>query len=154
MTTRDLMLRQWEYTIEETDWHPPLAEAVGGLTAAQAAWKPAPERHSIWQIVRHITHWKQSVLDRWQGGSPDSDGLNAADWKEVSGDQTAWEADVRRLLDVSRQIREKFAEWSDEEFTRPPATSTKPKVFTVMDLFCHDAYHTGQIRYLRALQGL
>lgn len=154
MTIHDVVLRQWKYTVEEVDWHPSLTEAVGGLTADQAAWKPEKERHSIWQIVRHITHWKRSVIERWQGESPDSDALNAADWKDVSGDQTAWERDVQTLLEVSRQIREMIVQWDDEELIRPPATSSKPKIFTEMDLCCHDAYHTGQIRYLRALQGL
>lgn len=154
MTIRDVVLRQWTYTVDEFDWHPPLVEAVRGLTAAQAVWKPALERHSIWQIVRHLTHWKRSVIERWQGGSPDVDALNAVDWQEVSGDNAAWEADVQALLEVSRQIREMIAQWDDEELVRPPAASPKPKVFTAMDLACHDAYHTGQIRYLRALEGV
>ncbi len=44
-----------------------LSLAVAGLTAEQAAWKPGPERHSIWQIVRHVIRWKESVLAAVEG---------------------------------------------------------------------------------------
>ena len=52
VTVRDLLRVQLDETFAQERWHPPLATAVYGLTAAQAAWKPAPERHSIWQIGR------------------------------------------------------------------------------------------------------
>ena len=35
--------------------YPALLETLVGLTAEQAAWKPAPDRNSIWQIVDHLT---------------------------------------------------------------------------------------------------
>lgn len=159
MTIKDVVLRQWTTAVEnDSTWHVPLVNALRGLTAAQAASKPAPERHSIWQIVRHLTDWKHAVIERWRGGSPDLDAVAAADWREVSGDEPAWQADVQALLQVSREMREMIEGWDDEELIRPTATPTagpspRPKVFTALDMACHDAYHSGQIRYLRALQG-
>ena len=39
---------------QDWQWQPPISVAVKGLTAAQAARKPAPAQHSIWQIVRRL----------------------------------------------------------------------------------------------------
>jgi hypothetical protein len=35
--------------------YPAVLEAMGGLTAAQALWKPAPGGNSILQIADHLT---------------------------------------------------------------------------------------------------
>jgi hypothetical protein len=67
LTIQDLLVNQLEYTFEKEGWQPPLWLAVQGLTAEQAAWKPSPERHSIWQIVRHVVCWKRGVLQEWAG---------------------------------------------------------------------------------------
>ncbi len=34
-------------------------EALAGVSAAQALWKPAPHQNSIWQIVDHLTASKE-----------------------------------------------------------------------------------------------
>jgi DinB superfamily len=67
---KDLLLTHLDYTFEKEAWQPSLAMAVRGLTAAQAAWRPGPNRHSIWQIVRHVTRWKQATLAAWRGAQP------------------------------------------------------------------------------------
>src|SRR5207302_2852007 len=51
LTLQELAVDHVHTTLEPEDWQwqPSLKEALEGLTAAQAAWKPAPEPHSIWQ---------------------------------------------------------------------------------------------------------
>jgi DinB superfamily len=61
VTPKDLLLNHLEYTFQREAWQPSLAMAVQGLTAAQVSWKPGPDRHSIWQIVRHVTHWTRAT---------------------------------------------------------------------------------------------
>jgi uncharacterized damage-inducible protein DinB len=158
MTLKDLVLNHLEYTFEKEAWQPSLAMAVDGLTARQAAWKPAAERHSIWQIVRHITHWKQAVLAALEGNPGDHEALERTDWAEASGDDGVWQADVRTLHAVSRRLIE-IARASDEAgLSRPVATAKgypdQPLALRLTRTFTHDIYHAGQIRYLRALQGV
>lgn len=59
MTAKDLLLYLLEHTYEREGAYPPLTTALAGLTAAQASWQPARERHSIWQIVRHMAQWRR-----------------------------------------------------------------------------------------------
>ena len=137
--------------------------AVQGLTAAQAAWRPSPNRHSIWQIVRHVTRWKQATLAAWQGSQPLFSGQNATerfdelmrtDWYDASGADAEWQADVRALHDVSQAVRDRAGNADAEDLLRPFPGENWPAVVRVLRMATHDIYHAGQIRYLRALQGV
>ena len=54
---RDLVADHVHTTLhdEKVQWQPLLEGALRGLSAAQAASKPASPRHSIWRIVCHVT---------------------------------------------------------------------------------------------------
>lgn len=157
MTLRDLVMNHLTYTFEKQAWQPPLSEAVLGLTARQAAWKPAPERHSIWQIVRHVILWKQSVLDTWDGRVPDFKALESLDWGDVAGTDDAWRADVTRLRDISMEIKQRVGALDEVGVARSMPSYAglpdRPIALRVTQAATHDIYHAGQIRYIRALQG-
>lgn len=157
-TVKDLLLEHLEFTFTKEGWQPPLSHAVAGLTAAQAAWKPSPERHSIWQIVRHVLHWKRGVLQAWDGDPPDYRQMSEADWPDATGDDAAWERDVRALHNLYADLRRKLeaAGQADLDQTRPWYRDAPPRAVAtrVLHMLTHDIYHAGQIQYLRALQGI
>jgi len=161
VTIKDLLLNHLEYTFEKEAWQPSLAMAIEGLTATQAAWKPGPQRHSIWQIVRHVLHWKRGTLAAWDGvrpvfqaGAPTeyAHEIARSDWQEVAGDEAAWQADVRALHEVSKVVSERVRAMDEDDLQRPFEGEKMPTVLRVLRMATHDIYHAGQIRYLRALQ--
>ncbi len=158
MTLKDLVIDHLEYTFERESWQPPLGTAVSGLTAAQAAWKPAPARHSIWQIVRHVTVWKESVLDGINGRPHDYDALERMDWSEVTGDEAAWRRDVARLHEVVARLKAIALDADEERLLASVPTvqggPAQPLMQRLVRQATHDIYHAGQIQYLRALQGV
>jgi hypothetical protein len=143
---------------EEWQWQPPLRGALQGLTAAEAAWKPAPPRHSIWQIVRHLILWKQGVLDAWNGNPPNGAKLDAADWREAVGSDADWEGDRRTLLEISEQFLTRAKALDDAALSREvewyEGGPAQPLAMRLVRTTTHDIYHAGQIMYLRALQGI
>jgi uncharacterized damage-inducible protein DinB len=157
MTVKELLLDHLETTFEKETWQPPLGKAIEGMSARQAAWKPAPARHSIWQIVRHVILWKQSVLDAWDGRVRDEQELERADWREINADDDAWQADVRRLQEVTAAVKERVRAADDAALGRLLPTfqgyPDQALAVRVARMATHDIYHAGQIRYLRALQG-
>ena len=163
LTAKDLLLNHLEYTFQKEAWQPALAMTVQGLTAAQASWKPGADRHSIWQIVRHVTHWKRATLEAWQGTRPLFRGrevtarfeeIMRTDWQDASGTDTDWQADVRALEEVSQAIRERAQALDLESLLQPfPGEEWGPAVLRVLRMATHDIYYAGQIRYHRALQG-
>jgi uncharacterized damage-inducible protein DinB len=157
MTLKDLLVDHLTYTFEREAWQPPLGEAIEGLNASQAAWKPASERHSIWQIIKHVILWKQSLLDAWDGKVQDFKAVEALDWPDASGDDKAWHDDIARLTEISMEIKRRVASLDDEGVAAAIPTFTglrdRPLALRVMHAATHDIYHSGQIKYLRALQG-
>ncbi len=159
LTLKQLVVDHVHTTLEDEDWQwqPPLRGSLEGLTAAQAAWKPAPERHSIWQIVRHLILWKRGVLDAWDGDPPDGEQLAADDWKEVAGSEADWERDRRTLLAISTQFLTRAQALDDAGLSQQivwyKSGATQPLAVRVVRTTTHDVYHAGQIMYLRALQG-
>ena len=63
-------------------WHgSSVTDILKGVTAAQAAAHIVPHVHTIWQVVLHMTAWKNEVRHRLSGapsGTPEE-----GDWPEV-----------------------------------------------------------------------
>ena len=162
LTMKAVLLHHLEHTFEKEAWQPSLAIALHGVTAAQAAWKPGPGRHSIWQIVRHVIRWKQATLDAWDGTRPlyqtgrgatdHARDLDLTDWQEISGDEGAWSGDVQVLHSVSAEIQRRAAALGAEDLLRPFPGEDMPVMLRLLRMATHDIYHAGQVRYLRALQ--
>jgi uncharacterized damage-inducible protein DinB len=170
LTLKELVVDHVHTTLEPEDWQwqPSLKEALEDLTAEQAAWKPAPlakdrprapaERHSIWQIVRHLILWKRGVLDAWNGIPADPEQLAESDWQQVAGSEADWDRDRRTLLEISTQFLTRAQHLDDRALSKQivwyKGGATQPLAVRVVRTTTHDVYHAGQIRYLRALQGI
>jgi hypothetical protein len=148
-----LVMQHLANTFEEEAWQPPLSAAVAGVTAAQAMWKREPERHSIWQIVQHVTRWKRATHQGWLGRAVDLAAVQREDWGQVAGDDAAWRRDVRALHEAAQDLKTWAAGLPEDALARPAADDDAPLAVRLMQMATHDAYHAGQIRYLRALQG-
>ena len=58
----DLLLALLDEAFERKAWHGPnLKGALRGITAREAAWRPAPGSHNIWELVLHAAYWKYAV---------------------------------------------------------------------------------------------
>jgi hypothetical protein len=158
MTVKEVLAYLLEYTYERKDGaYPPLTTALAGLTAAQASWKPTPERHSIWQIVRHITHWMEAGMDALAARPQVYADLERSDWGAASGGEKEWQADVARLHEDYRRFKERLQAMSEEDLAAMlepyRGIGRYPAAIRFIKTATHDTYHIGQIRYLRALQG-
>jgi len=144
-TLKSILLSQLKTTHDQQDWFVPASKSVAGLTAEQAAWKDGNANHSIAQLVQHLVFWNQSQLATWKGQKPPAySGKN----DETFGnnlDKAAWESAVRQLDAVLADM-EKWIESSDEAGLRRQADN-------IAHVSAHNAYHTGQILYIRKQQG-
>jgi hypothetical protein len=140
---RASLLSMWNEAWETGLWAASWKGSIEGLTPAQAVWQPAPGRHSIWQTVLHMVFWRENELRRTASGvKPTADEiarLNFPAPEQVT--QAAWDEARRRFADTQGRLAAVIAD---------PATN----IDRISYLLPHDAYHTGQINYLRAMQGL
>ena len=55
---------------DRQSWHGTnLRGSIRRVNATQAAWRPAPNRHNIWETVVHAAYWKYAAARRFTGGS-------------------------------------------------------------------------------------
>lgn len=129
--------------------YPSVLEALAGLTASQALWKPSPESNSIWQIVDHLTaskEWQMEMISKGEASSPV--------WTEPAGDETAWQASLARLQEAHVRLKLVLQQLRDEDLLKPPSPELSP---TLLELLlssgsAHEAHHSGQLDYLKGLQ--
>ena len=142
---KSILLSQLKQTHDQQDWFVPADKAVAGLTAEQAAWKQGNANHSIAQLVQHLVFWNQSQLATWKGQKPPAySGKN----DETFGnnlDKDGWE-DAVKQLDAVLTDMEKWIESADD-------ASLKKQADNIAHVSAHNAYHTGQIIYIRKQQG-
>lgn len=142
-TDRELVTMWWTDAWNQGLWAASWSKSLDGLTAAQAAWSPAPGRNSIWQIVLHMIFWRESWLRRAATGQkPTDDEIARGNFPQLTDlSDTAWQAARQRFADSQQRIADRL---------RDPNPANDP----LMSFLPHDSYHIGQINYLRAMQGL
>lgn len=130
-------------------WQASLYAQLEGLTVENALYKPAPERHCIWELVRHMSYWKYWAVTYVTKGEK----LYARDddWRELPEVQTEenWQADVTYLKSLHDECV-KISEGIGNDMFE----STDEKIVFFRQLLYHDCYHTGQVGLLRVMQGL
>jgi uncharacterized damage-inducible protein DinB len=137
-------------------WHgSPLRAILGGITHVQAAAKPIPAAHSIWELVLHVTAWKQEVRRRLSGapaGEPQE-----GDWPAV-GDPTPerWRAALERLESVHRDLLTGIRALPEQTLFEPSndprdrETGAGVSYYVLLHgIVQHDVYHSGQIALLK-----
>ena len=130
-------------------WHGPnLWQSLKGVTAEQAAWRPGPGRHNIWEVTLHAAYWKYAVRRRLQGGKRGSFVVPGSNFFLRPGPgkrtESAWKVDKAILRREHEALREAIA----QKLRKPFA----PKVAHMLwGVALHDVYHAGQSRLLRRL---
>jgi DinB superfamily len=144
-----IVLALLEEGYEKKTWHGPnLKQSIKGVSAKQAAWRPGPGRHNIWEVTLHSAYWKYAVRRRLEGGQRGSFALEGSNFfprpEKGKLSDAAWKAD-KALLE--REHRAMLAAIRKTLRTLPP-----DKVLRMLyGIAFHDVYHAGQIRLLRRL---
>ena len=143
-TIKSILLEQLKTTHNVEDWFVPASLAVKDLTADQANWKDKSDNHSIAQLTTHLIFWNKQLLDKFKGIKPAAfDGNNKETFTAV--DKTTWPATVKILDSV-------LTEW--EHVVMAADDKKLSKWYSQIDhIGTHNAYHTGQILYIRKMKG-
>lgn len=149
----DAFRMQRELSWEKEEWFVPLAKALEGVGAAEAAWQPPGGGNTIWQTVNHINYWNHRMLGYMTGATMPKGITNDETFGEPgSPDDTAgWAATMERTQQVAERVRAVLAELTDADLAKPLGSGTYGAALP--SWLTHDAYHTGQIVLIRKQQG-
>ncbi len=141
---KTVLLRQLKTTHSQKEWFVPTNIALEGLTAKQAMWKDGSGNHSIGQLAFHLAFWNERSLksfnneavEKFTGDNNETfDKFDEKQWneivKKVDEVLSGWEQAIKNADE------DKLSEWQE----------------TLANMNTHNAYHTGQIIFLRKLQG-
>ncbi|HLA76922.1 MAG TPA: DinB family protein [Vicinamibacteria bacterium] len=151
---RDLLLSALDEAFERKAWHGPnLLGTLRRVNAAQAAWRPGPGRHNIWEIALHTAYWKYAVRRRLTGEKRGSFALSGSNWfRRDRGDAKAWKSDLKLLAEEHRRLRQAVAGLDATDLPKKTGASRYSNAFVIRGIAAHDLYHAGQIQLLKRLQ--
>lgn len=150
MNAAKLILRLLDEGYEKKTWHGPhLKQALKGVSAKVAAWRPARNRHNIWEETLHTAYWKYTVRRRIEGEKRGSFALQGSNFfarpEAGKNNEKAWRGDRELLEREHRLLRAAMA--------KVLKTKRGMKLASMLyGVALHDVYHAGQIRLLRRLQ--
>lgn len=144
VTLRSILLEQLRTTHNQKDWFVPINVAVEGLTAEQASWKDGSGNHSVGQLTNHLVFWNRRELAKFKGDPEEKfSGNNDETFSNL--DSKKWSDTVKQLDQVMTQLEE-LVETADDKKLQTLASE-------IAHIGTHNAYHVGQIIFVRELQG-
>ncbi len=143
-TLKSVLLDELRSTHSKSDWFVCANVAVANLTPEQASWKDGKGNHSVGQLAYHLVFWNKQELAKLRGQpaakfSGDNeetfDSFDSKRWSDSTRDLDQVMTDLEKLVESADD--KKLAEWAPQ----------------IANISTHNAYHTGQIVYVRKEQG-
>jgi uncharacterized damage-inducible protein DinB len=137
-------------------WHgSPLSAILEGVTSQQAASKPLADAHSIWELVLHMTGWKNETRRRLSGapaGEPEN-----GDWPAVEQTSAEHWAQALEHLELAHRLLVSAVKDFPEPDLYVPTNDARMRELGVgvtyyellHGIVQHDVYHAGQIAILK-----
>lgn len=157
MTRKEELLETVRRSFDGDAWHgPALQDALADVTARQAAARPSPDVHSIWEITLHAAGWAREVASRLGGRAPQEP--DAGDWPAQGSTDEEWADAVRQLVTARDVLLAAIGSLSEADLDRMIGTNPEPALATgfsfagsLEGLAQHNAYHAGQISLLKKM---
>jgi hypothetical protein len=160
---------------DHSSWHGPnLRGSLRGITPAQAAWRPAPGRHNVWELAVHAAYWKYVAWRRLTGAKrgsfllggsnflerpvADAGGTNVsaanvgAAFRRPKTTAAAWRSDLDALHATHLALRAAVEDVDPALLSTPlPGDGKLTRRALIAGIAAHDLYHAGQIQLLKRL---
>jgi uncharacterized damage-inducible protein DinB len=149
---------QYRRAFDGEAWHgPSVLPLLKDVTAEQAAARPIPGAHTIWELTQHIRAWEGACLRRLNGDPaqlPDTE-----DWEALNDfSEASWDKTKQNLVDTHNKLLAAIAALDDARLDQPimdhPEIPFSSTYVTLHGGVQHDLYHAGQIAILKKALGL
>ena len=143
-TLKGVLLEQLHTTDDQKDWFVPIDVAIESVTPEQAKWTDGHGNHSIGQLVNHLAFWNARALAEFKGEKPPAFSGN--------NDETFNSFDAKTWNETASRLKKVMKEW-EQAVEQADDAKLKSSASLIAHIGTHNAYHVGQIVYIRRLQG-
>jgi uncharacterized damage-inducible protein DinB len=149
---KDILSDQLLANANDPSWYQPFSKAVENLSEEVAFWKPSKDSNSIAEIVQHLLYWNETWQTRYQQSH-----VNAVPSIGDNNKSFIIPKD-QQFTDLKERLLEVLLHWQDlltEEKVESDVNGfpEAAKWWEILgNVSTHNAYHIGQICYIRKLQ--
>jgi uncharacterized damage-inducible protein DinB len=123
-----------------------------GIDVVQASARPLGERHTVWELVDHMTFWMEEVYKALRAREiprPDK----VMDWPEMGSSENQWRESVRRLEAAVNMLLSELETWRNEDLEETVGGAKYSYRQMLHGAVHHNLYHAGQIAILKRKAG-
>jgi len=151
------LLETLDQAFDHRAWHGTnLRGALRGVRPDEAAWRPGPGKHNIWELVVHAAYWKYAVRRVLAGEARGGFPLSGANfWTRPEAGRArlgAWREDRRLLDDCHTALRLTVTKFPVRRLDEHEPRGRYTFRAMIAGVALHDIYHAGQIQLLKRLQ--
>ncbi|MBU5214894.1 DinB family protein [Heyndrickxia oleronia] len=149
---KDVLSDQLLANANDPSWYLPFSDSVENLSEEEALWKPNENSNSIAEIVQHLLYWNETWQTRYQKSH-----LNAVPSIENNNNSFII-PENKTFNDLKEELLKVLLQWQDllteEKIESNVNGFPVPAQWWAIlgNVVTHNAYHIGQIIYIRKLQ--
>ncbi|WP_107949148.1 DinB family protein [Lysinibacillus parviboronicapiens] len=148
---KDVLSDQLLANANDPSWYVPFSQCVKNLTEEEAYWKVSEESNSIAEIVQHLLYWNETWQTRFKEHN-----VHAVATIE-SNDSTFTISKNKTFYELQKELLEVLLHWqeilTEEQLESDVQGYFNAKWWQVLgNVTTHNAYHIGQIVYIRKIQ--
>jgi len=151
-----VLLLNLDRAFEKSSFHgTTLRGSLRGLDAETAAWKPASDRNSIWQLLLHAAYWKYIVRRHLTGDTDTKFPRSPSNFPAPPTEAIAksLKRDVRLVVEQHQQLRAAVVDLDPARLEKRLRAKGPRPLDLILGVAAHDLYHAGQIQLLKRLRG-
>lgn len=145
MTEVERILDQYDRALHGDAWHgDPVWQILEGKSAEQAAHHAHAQRHTIWELVAHMTFWETEVDRRLNNLAPRSvEKLNFPAMPAPTEEN--WNATLTEFRQSNTNFRNTLSHLDPARLDDIPPGRNKSIYVDLHGVIQHHIYHAGQI---------
>src|SRR5271157_2625478 len=149
MTEVKRILDQYDRAMNGEAWHGDAVwKILAGISAEQAARRSYPERHTIWELVAHMTFWETEVSRRLNNlPARSTEELNFPTMPEATEEN--WNSTLNEFRRSNEDFRQALSKLDPWRIDQTPPGRDKTNYVDAHGVIQHHIYHAGQIVILR-----
>ncbi|HYC39924.1 MAG TPA: DinB family protein [Chitinophagaceae bacterium] len=147
--------RNLEQVLNGEPWYGrPVYAILGEVDESQAFHKPAPNAHSLTELLYHMITWADFTLQRLnKNKESDLKTSEELDWRTIDPNVHSWKKGMEEYRRIHDRILAILDE-KDDDFLNEIVDERQYNFrFLLNGLVQHNIYHLGQVAYVRKMLG-